>query len=69
MYEGEELFEQEFMNVTEDQFNELVDRSAISSTGYWLEDYKIWIILAIGLDQTPGGFDMEVELENEAKVH
>ena len=63
MYEGEELFEQEFMNVTEDQFNELVDRSAISSTGYWLEDYKIWIILAIGLDQTPGGYEIEVSPE------
>ena len=57
------VFETQHMEVTQDQFNELVDASAISGTGYWLLDDYAWNLLAIGLDQVPGGFDLEVELE------
>ena len=70
MYEGEELFEQEFLEISEEQFNELVDRSAIfydsdHKMGYWLKSYNTWNILAIGLDQEPGGFDLEFESETK----
>jgi len=63
MYESEEVFETQNMEITQDQFNELVDASAISATGYWLLDDVVWNILAIGLDQVPGGFDLELVCE------
>ena len=74
MYEGGDFQTTEFINVTQDQFNELVDRSAIfydsdRKMGYWLMSYDTWIILAIGLDQVPGGYDIEVKLENETEIH
>ena len=69
----EDGLETEFLEVSEEQFNELVDRSAIfynpnHKRGYWLESYNAWNILAIGLDQEPGGFDIEVGLEEEIKL-
>ena len=63
MYESESALEMQNMEITQDQFNELVDASAISVTGYWLlSDYE-WNILAIGLDQVPGGYDIELVTE------
>ena len=53
----------EFLEITEAQFSELMQLVAINTQGYWLLDENAWTILAIGLDQEPGGFDLIFEAE------
>ena len=57
-------FESEFLHITEEQFNELVDASALSRGGYWLLGEQEWLILCIGLDMIPGREQIEVELQS-----
>jgi hypothetical protein len=50
------------LEITEDQFMELENLGAINDDGFWLEDGSdlAWTILAIGLDQVPGEFGIEI---------
>jgi hypothetical protein len=57
----------EDLPVSEDQYAELVSIGAISTTGYWLLEIPEWNLLAIGLNITPGGF--ELEFVKEGAIH
>ena len=66
--EGDEFenpFSNETLSVTKDQYNELVALSAITPDGFWLADGSAFNILAIGLDQMPGYFSLELNLDSD----
>ena len=54
----------QFVEVTEAQMHELQRELAANENGYWLLGMKEWNILAIALDQVPGGYDLQFKLEN-----
>jgi hypothetical protein len=62
--EGSEL-EIEILEVTDEQFYELVTTANITPEGYWVRSKETWNVLAIGLDQIPGGYELEISCEVE----
>jgi hypothetical protein len=68
-YEEGSITEVETLNILESQYKELVIRNLITPVGYWVSSKEKWTILAIGLDQEPGGYEIMLENFNEVEVH
>jgi len=58
----------EFMEVSDEQYMELVTIYAIDKAGFFLLEEPNWVLLAIGMNQIPGSFVIEVELDKR-KIH
>ena len=54
----------EFMEVDDAAFIELIEINAIDKAGFWMLDEPNWILLAIGLNQEPGRFEITLELDD-----
>lgn len=55
----------EFMEVEDSAFLELIEIGAVDKAGFWLLEENNWVLLAIGLNQVPGAYIVEVDLENK----
>jgi len=59
----------EFMEVSDEQYIELVEIGAIDKAGFWILEENNWVLYAIGMNQIPGSFVVEVDLDTNRKLH